>query len=114
MDNDEIYTRVSRKTFFFTVFATCAFSLLCMFTAIVSNNNTTEIEYIRASSAPCAFLLKSIDGNVAVCDEYDGSLLEILDINVNALPEEEQLALDTGIYIESLAKLISTIESYTS
>lgn len=113
--SDEIYKYVSRKTFFFSLFAVCAFCVLCMLTAIMASNDAdTQPLYIEASASPTTFLIKNVDGRVAICDAYDGIPYELLDVSVSALPEAEKLALDIGVYVNSVSELLTLIEAYTS
>ena len=119
---NDIYKYVSRKTFFASLLMMCAFCLLCMFTAIFSNSTSTapasshinQDEYIAASVSPSMYILRSVNGCVAVCDFTDGVPIEILDVDIHSLPEDEQLALESGICVTSISELVATIESYTS
>lgn len=115
---NDIYKYVSRKTFFVSLIMICAFFLLCTLTIIsVSNkpsDNSPANEYIPVSASVSLYILRNVNGRVAVCDYYDGYELEILDIYVNTLPKEEQAELENGVFITSISQLVSTLEAYTS
>lgn len=119
---NDIYKYVSRKTFFASLLMMCAFCLLCMFTALSASGGSkatavshiNQDEYVAASASPSMYILRSVDGCVAVCDFTDGVPIEILDVDIYSLPEDEQLALEGGICVTSISELVATIESYTS
>ncbi len=118
---NDMYKYVSRKTFFASLLMVCAFCLLCTLTVLFSENKPVEAdtnslpgEYVYASAKINAYMLRNSDGRVAVCDYYDGSIIEVLDLYVNTLPEEDRSALENGIYITSIAELVSTLKAYTS
>ncbi|MBQ7821655.1 MAG: hypothetical protein IJ391_05175 [Clostridia bacterium] len=114
---NDIYKYVSRKTFFASLLMVCAFCLLCMLTALSGGKEhsaANDSEYVYASAPMSIYILRNIDGRVAVCDFADGTPIEMLDVYVSTLPESEQAALDNGICVTSISELIATVEAYTS
>ena len=108
---------VSRKTFIATIIMVCAFCVLCMLTLILAFDKTTlsvNDTYIPASSDISIYLIRNVNGKVCVCDYNNGSLIKELDVYVSTLPKAEQEALENGIYLYSVAELVSAIEAYTS
>lgn len=119
-DTENIYKYVSRKTFFASLIMMSAFCLLCMLTIVFSLDAPRVSEYIEAprslavSATPTSFILRSVDGKLAVCDSIDATVLELLDIDLYALPPNEREALEVGICIDSVSELIAVICSYMS
>ncbi len=115
-DND-IYKYVSRKTFFASLLMVCAFSFLCMLTALNATKGRAFLshsEYVPAvTEAANAFILRSVDGRLAVCSRADGSFIEALDIELRHMTDEELALLDNGIYVGSISELIAAIENYS-
>ena len=108
---------VSKKTFIASIIMLCAFFVLCMLTFVYAINKTdikSTGSYIPASAEISIYVIRNIDGKVCVCDYSDGSVIQKLDVYVSTLPVAEQEALENGVYLYSLAELVSAIEAYTS
>ncbi len=58
------------------------------------------------------FILREYDGIIGVFDA-SGVLTDIIDVQVNSLPEADREMLETGIYAFSKSELNSLIEDYT-
>lgn len=119
-DTENIYKYVSRKTFFASLVMMSAFCLLCMLTIVFSLDSPRSHEQVdmtrtlAVSAAPTSFILRKVDGKLAVCDSIDATVLELLDIDLYALPQTERDALEIGICIDSVSELIAVICSYMS
>ena len=82
--------------------------------SVSTSTATSEEPYIAATASPYSFLVRNVDGYVAICDAADAEPLEFLDVKVNSLTDTEQAILDTGLYISSFTDIIEIVEAYTS
>ena len=108
---------VSKKTFIATIIMVCAFCFLCMLTFIYALDKTAvsvSDTYIPASADISIYVIRNVNGKVCVCDYNDGSVINELDVYVSTLPRSEQEQLENGIYLYSVAELVSAVEAYTS
>lgn len=58
------------------------------------------------------YIVKKYNNQVAIFKEGEETPFEILDININSLPETDQKALEAGISIKDADKLRKLIEDY--
>ncbi len=73
-----------------------------------------EPHTVAADTFGVMFILRSVDGKVAVLNSIETAILEILDISVSALPEPYADELEGGVIIGSVTELVSVLSEYQS
>ena len=66
------------------------------------------------SKAQTQYSMKMYDGKVGIFENGSSTPSQLLDIDIAALPAEEQRRLEAGITVTSHDELLSLIEDYTS
>lgn len=72
----------------------------------------TRISESMATSSDARFLLKEYNGVIGVFDDA-GMLTDIINVDINSLPEADRVMLRTGIWAMSRRELAALIEDYT-
>ena len=78
----------------------------------VKDNIITSSDINQDKNLNEGYIVKKYNDQVAVFKEGDKTPFEILDINIDSLPETDQKALETGISIKDVDKLRKLIEDY--
>lgn len=84
---------------------------------ILANEQEIVFEKEVLENAPDYYVLKALEGKVAIYDVKEDHLLnliEITDVSINSLTSEDILALEEGIYIYGEENLIRKLESMGS
>ena len=113
---------VSRRMFFISMLmllSVCVlmFASLLLFNAGDGQNEASEYAvindsaYVAADAYGVMFILRNIDGRVAVLNSLETSILEILDVNVSELDENVRNELEGGLCVSSVSELISVLAS---
>lgn len=110
---------VSKKTFIAANLMLGAFCVLLMLTTLLiaeSRDNGVEhrIEVVDsfAVSVPVHdFVLRNIDGYLAICSSDDGSVIESLPIKLKS-DDDTSFELENGIYVSSFYELITLVHSF--
>ena len=118
------YEHSARKSFItgLAIIAACAVLVSVSLREPVSakadtvNGQTSDAEpyTVAADTLGIMYILRSVDGRVAVLNSLETSVLEILDITVSALPEPYADELEGGVIIGSVTELVSVISEYKS
>ena len=118
------YEHSARKSFLtgLAIIAACAVLVSVSLREPVSakadtvSGQTTEAEpqTVAADTLGIMYILRSVDGKVAVLNSLETAVLEILDITVSALPEPYADELEGGVIIGSVSELVSVISEYKS
>ena len=118
------YEHSARKSFItgLAIIAACAVLVSVSLREPVSakadtaNGQTSYAEpyTVAADTLGIMYILRSVDGRVAVLNPLETAVLEILDITVSALPEPYADELEGGVIIGSVTELVNVISEYKS
>ena len=118
------YEHSARKSFLtgLAIIAACAVLVSVSLREPVSakadtvNGQTSYAEpyTVAADTLGIMYILRSVDGRVAVLNPLETAVLEIIDITVSALPEPYADELEGGVIICSVTELVNVLSEYKS
>ncbi len=80
----------------------------------IVTHTEAEPRAVLADANGVMFVLRSVDGRVAVLNSLETAVLEVLDIDVSELPEQYRDELEGGVIVGSVTELVSIIWEYES
>ncbi|MCR4563031.1 MAG: hypothetical protein K5755_00120 [Clostridiales bacterium] len=88
-------------------------AIILLAISVFASNKPSQ-SYSKINEPETGYVLSVYDGRIAVFEYPDREPAEVFDVYISSLPYNEQLELESGIFVSDRRELQRLIEDYTS
>jgi hypothetical protein len=82
--------------------------------SVSTNSSVSSPSAVTVQSPVTGYTAKSYNGKIGIFSSDNSTPDQVLDVNIDTLPQSEKERLDAGIHVDTHDGLLTLIENYTS